>query len=327
MRISICTRIDVDKITGRNGFGYATLGMVCALRALGYTVTNNDATADVEIAFDQPHEVKWTSLSQYHILYVPWESTELLPGWLAIMNQADEVWTPSGLIGGWFKKAGISRPIHIYEHGVEHSWAPQARVRSGPTRFLMVGAEASRKGGWDTVALFREIFLGSKDVELTIKLINSNWNGFERVGNVNYINKSLSLDELQGLFYKNDVYVYPSFGEGFGLTPLQAIATGMPTITVPAWAPYRDLLDTNLNISSMKAKSAWPKIHPGYMLRPSFEDIRNKMLYAHENFEQISDFAINQAATVHEKYDWINLTRHVFDELSARLNSRILVSH
>lgn len=324
MRISLGTKIKAanGRPAGTNGYGYATLGMLDSLERLGYQVSPNDASADVEIWFDQPHHWDF-SPNAYKIGYHPWESTELLPGWAEIMNECDEIWTPSPLIADWYvTRAGVRVPVYVYEHGIEHIWTPQQRGDKDKIRFLHVGAEATRKGGWDTVRLFREAFRNRDDVELTIKLINSNWAGVERVGKVNYINRKFSFPELQNLFYDNDVYVYPSFGEGFGLTPLQAIASGMPTITCPAWAPYKDFLDPDLHVSSKLAKSAWPKIHPGYMLRPSFDDVIDRMRYAADNFDKVSDFAMETAPKVHEAYDWDSITSKVFWDLEKRLESR-----
>lgn len=304
---------------GTNGYGYATIGMLESLERLGYQVERNDASADVEIWFDQPHHWKFSE-GVYKIGYHPWESTQLLPGWADIMNECDEIWTPSSLIADWYRtRAGVTVPVYVYEHGIEHIWTPQKRERKDKMRFLHVGAEATRKGGWDTVRLFRDAFVNRDDVELTIKMVNSDWNEVSRLGKTTYINKKYSFPELQDLFYSHDVYVYPSWGEGFGLTPLQAIASGMPTITCPAWAPYKDYLDPRLEVGSKLAKSSWPKIHPGYMLRPSFDDVIDRLRYAADNFEDVTNFAYDLAPKVHETYDWDTITGQVFGDLEKRL--------
>lgn len=321
MRYSLCTRSVPDNIAGTNGFGYATLGMLDSLKRLGYQIEANDATADVEIAFDQPHEVKWNNKNNYHILYVPWESTELIPGWLEIMNEADEVWTPSPLIKGWFRAAGVEVPIFVYEHGVDHVWSPVKRIPGDKIKFLHVGAEATRKGGWDVVRNFRRAFPNRHDVSLTIKMINSSWNKIPNLGRVSYINEKYNFSQIHNLFYRHDVYVYPSYGEGFGLTPLQALATGMPTITCPAWAPYAEFLDDRLLISSKLAKSSWQEIHPGYMLRPSTDDTIDRMRYAADNYDEVRDYACITASDVHERYDWDTITSDVFSALEKRLSS------
>lgn len=320
MKISIGSRInDLSKINNTNGYGYATQCMLSSLDTLGYQVEANDSSADVEIWFDQPHN--WSfSKGPYKIGYHPWESTELLPGWADIMNECDEIWTPSPLIAHWYRRyAGVRVPVHVYEHGVEHSWKPVKREPEHTIKFLHVGAEATRKGGWDTVRAFRRAFQGRKDVSLTLKMIDSGWIQIPSLGQVTYINDKYNFAQMQDLFKYNDVYVYPSYGEGFGLTPLQAMATGMPTITVPAWAPYSDHIDPNLAVESKLVSSKWPKIHPGKVLRPNFDQVVENMRYAANNYTEVRDFAIDEAFKIHEKYDWDNITKQVFVDLENRL--------
>lgn len=329
MRISFGTKLDMNKgINATNGYGYATNCMLDSLQRLGYHVSPNDSSADVEIWFDQPQHWKFSE-GTYKIGYHPWESTQLFTAadkmsggvdWAEKMNECDEIWTPSPLIADWYTRhAGVRVPVYVYEHGIEHSWEPVKRERSDIVRFLHVGAEATRKGGWDTVKAFRKAFYGRKDVELTLKMIKSSWNGIPRLGQVNYINSKMDFSQLQGLFYSHDFYVYPSWGEGFGLTPLQAIATGMPTITVPGWAPYERFLDPNLNIRHKMTASPWPKIHPGQMMKPRMDDVIDRMRWAVKNYEQASDFAFSTAPKVHSEYDWDELTAKMFGDLEHRI--------
>lgn len=321
MKISLGTRFDVDHIDVKNGYGYATTCMLESLERLGYQVSENDASADVEIWFDQPHWWKF-SPGTYKIGYHPWESTQLLPGWAEKMNQCDEIWTPSPLIADWYKRyMGIKVPIYVYEHGVEHSWMPQYRELDGPITFLHVGTEASRKGGWDMPDVFRRAFPQKQGRRVTLKMIKSSWNGVPELGGIRYYNKKMDFKELQTMFYDHHVYVYPSWGEGFGLTPLQAIATGMPTITLPGWAPYARFLDPELTVGHTMADSKWPKIHPGKMMKPNLDEVVEAMRYVDANYEECVDFAMKKAQEVHIHYDWDNITSRVFSDLQRRLNS------
>lgn len=302
-----------------NGYGYATDRMVDSLSRLGWSVKENDHTADVAMVFDQPQNARWYGTQPVKILFHPWESTKLQPGWVDIMNDCDEVWTPSPLIADWYRADGVSKPIFVYEHGVDHKlWTPKKREESGKIRFLHVGAEATRKGGWDTLRLFRAAFANRDDVELTLKMVNMGFK-LERVGKTSIINRVLSLRELIDLYHAHHVFVYPSWGEGFGLNPLQAMATGMPTICTAAWAPYERFLDPNLKLGSELKKSPWQEIHPGKMLRPKFDELVDKMRWAADNYDQAQDFAMGQVAGIQTEYDWDNLTKVAFENLESRL--------
>lgn len=320
LRISLGTRVVSYDTT--NGYGTATDGMLRSLERLGYTVNPNDPTADVEIWFEQPHHIKWSNPSQYKISYHPWESTKLKDGWAEIMNTADEVWTPSPLIAKWYADyAGIERPVYVYEHGIDPEWSPVQREVTGTFKFLHVGADASRKGAREVMHAFRRGFPRNADIELNMKMISDGWN-IGQLPRINFINKKMSREELIQLYYDNHVFVYPSWGEGFGLAPLQAIATGMPTITVPRWAPYAEFLDTRLNIGSLMSKSPWPKIHPGNMLRPDPNDVIESMRLAYENYDELQSTAHQRTLAIAEYYSWDRLTSETFTALELRLKTQ-----
>lgn len=319
MKISHGTRI--DKIDDANGYGYATTQMLASLSRVGYAVNPNDKTADVEIWFDQPQHWDFTP-GLYKIGYHPWESTLLQPGWADIMNQCDEIWTPSPIIAEWYTKyAGITVPVHVYEHGVDPLWAPKKRKVEDKLRFLHVGAEASRKGSKEAMQAMRLAFPRHQDdVELNMKMISKGWN-IGQLRRVNIINEKMSIEELLQLYHDNHVFLYPSWGEGFGLTPLQAMATGMPTITVPRWAPYADFLDPNLSVHAVFSGSPWPTLHPGNMLKPNVDDLVEAMRYTYYNFEDAQKWAHEQVADLTAYYDWDRLTKSVFKKLEERLEN------
>lgn len=318
MRISFNTRLNVEKMNKTNGYGYATDRMLSSLQNLGYEVTVNDASADVGICFDQPQHWEFYG-GQYRIGYHPWESTLLMPGWSDIMNTCDEIWTPSPVVADWYQRfAGVDVPVHVYEHGVDDIWTTAERKVEGKFKFFHVGAEAARKGGKDTMGAFLKAFPRNKDVELNMKIISKGWS-IGRISGINIINEKLSLQSLIQMYHDNHVYVYPSYGEGFGLTPLQAMATGMPTITVPKWAPYAYFLDKNLSINANFTKSPWPSLHPGNMLKPSTDELVDSMRYAYENYDEVSKNAMDKVNPLRDYYNWDSLTAAVFTRLESRL--------
>lgn len=327
--ISVNTRFvdgkgDLD-IWERNGYGYATVEMVKALQTLGYEVTFNDPKADVGICFDQPHHSKWYG-DQYKIQFTPWESTVIPDEWRDIMNSVDEVWTPSPLVADWFvadgiKSNGLKTPVYVYEHGVDtETWKPVKRKITGPTRMLHAGGEAVRKGVTDVMKARRMAFGDSDDVELHLKIISETWN-IPWFPHVFVHNKEYPLNELVDIFNSCHVYVYPSYGEGFGLTPLQAMATGMPTICTAAWAPYKRFLHPDLALGSRLLPSPKPQIHPGYVTIPNFEELVEAMKKVHENYDMYHEHALEQVPKIKEEYNWVTLTEDVFKKLEKRLQN------
>lgn len=322
MRISFNSRIkSTDTISGINGYGTATIGMLESLERLGYKVSLNDPTADVGLCFDQPQHWEFYG-NQYKIGYLPWESTVLMPGWAKLMNQCDEIWTPSPIVAAWFKQYNdVTAPVYVYEHGIGPEWKPQRRQPGDKIRFLNIGGEATRKLGWDCLDTWRTVFVDDDRVTYTMKTVNTDWNKFNilRGGKVTFLSNKMDLASLQDLFYSHDIYVYNSAGEGWGLTPFQAIASGMPTITPAKWAPYGNLLDPNLVVDSELKRTPWPELHPGDVFIPDIKSLGERMLYAVEHFNEIADKAFETAPKVHELYNWDAVTSKTFIALENRL--------
>lgn len=304
--------------------------MVTSLQRLGHTVPFQSATAPVEIAFCQPDYSEWSNPDAFHIQYTPWESTEIDEQWVEAFNLADEVWTPSDLVAGWYKEAGVKVPIRVYEHGIDPMYRPIRRRSKDRINFLHVGEPAERKGGQMTLEAFREVFGDREDVHLTIKAWQSSTvRVFDRkhqsiiglpntYNNVTTIFNNCSEVEMVYIFQRNDVLVYPSWGEGFGLIPLQSLAQAMPTICTEVWAPYREYLLPELSLGSTLTDSPWPEMHKGKMFKPSYEDLCNSLRWVSENFENASGRAYRNAYKVKEHYDWDTLTENIFKPIVER---------
>lgn len=328
MEISFVTNI--GNLTLSNGFGVAGFNVVTSLQRLGHTVPFASATAPVEIAFCQPDYSEWSNPDAYHIQYTPWESNELPPGWKEAFNDnCDEVWTPSPLIAQWYKEAGVIKPIHVYQHGIDHSWKPVRRRDDGKIKFLHVGEPAPRKGGQMAMDTFRSTFGNREDVHLTIKAwtrsdIRVKKNGHiiglphSLYKNVTTIYDELDPAEMIQLFNEHDVLVYPGWGEGFGLIPLQAMATGMPTICTEAWAPYNRFLEPDLSLRSELVDSPWPHVHTGKMFKPNEYDLEDAMNAVVDDYDTYAGRAYRRAFRIHEAYDWDNLTRDAFAHIVER---------
>lgn len=325
LKISVNTNFMDDKgnfnLWDRNGFGYGTYMMMNALDRLGYEITHNDKTADVEMWFESPRDNPWYSKDSYKISYFPWESSGLPDKWRDELNRSDEVWTPSHKMVPWLKMAGIEKPLHVYEHGVDtDTWEPVERKVDGPFRFLHVGGEAIRKGVRETLKARRMAFGDSNDVEVHLKIISENWN-IPWFPHVFVHNKQYDVKQLFDIFASCHAYVYPSYGEGFGLTPLQAMATGMPTICTAAWAPYEEYLDPDLALGSKIMRSPHPQIHPGNVFIPNFDELVENMKSAVENYDQHAQFAHSQIDKIKSHYDWTRLTEEAFARLETRLEN------
>lgn len=306
------------------GYGQAAMGVVNSLQSLGHLVTPNNPKAQIQLNFIQPTYYVFNRPDQYSIGYTPWESTKLPVGWKETFDRCDEVWTTSELIAQWYEDEGVKKPVRVYEHGIHDVWKNvKVRTVGSKFRFLHIGEPAPRKGGTMAVEAFIELFGNNEDYQLTVKVHEShslrptdksgrpiNLNNYK---NISLISREMEEEELVQLMHMNHVLLYPSWGEGFGFIPLQAMATAMPVISVAEWAPYKNFIP--LQIESELTDSPWPIMHPGKMFKPSKESLKELMLESVNNYRKYSAVSLKNTSKIYQKYDWIKLTEQAFSHL------------
>lgn len=326
MRISL-TIPEEFKITN-HGYGQISREIVASLQRLGHEVPFKDPDAQVELAIGQPYHWSWSNYkNSYKIGLVAWESTKVPDRWRPWMKTADEVWTPSPVIADVFEKQGI--PVaQVYEHGIDKAlWRPRLRHRSpgDPIRFLHIGSPAPRKGGQESYDAFKELFGNSSEATLTIKAHNLNTvrgkdsaHPDRELKNVKVITEDFSDWEMYTLVRYHDVLLYPGYGEGFGLIPLQAMFTGMPVICTEAWAPYKAAILRKLRLGSKLGPSPWPEMHPGEVWYPDLDDLRRAMRDAVGNYNELSRQACEHVPYLQIRYDWDRLTAKAFEHIERK---------
>lgn len=286
----------------------------------GFTKNNLDwyidhKSADIEIFWGHPPYEFQNYSRSYKIGYTAWESTEFKDGWLESMDDVDELWSPSYWLSDLFaEKTG--KPTFTYEHGVSKSWKPKRhyRDRNRPFTFLHIGEPQFRKNGQLVVDAFAKLFGGNEDYKLVMKSSGMNttriWNESGNIlGTPQGVYKNIILLEqmmeekmLIELHNKVDCLIYPTSGEGFGFHPLEAMASGLPTITTTGWCNYKKFI--TLELEDKLSPSEYSFIHPGNMFNPNFEDVKNKMLEMVENYEKYAKLAFKNSLLIHDEYDW-----------------------
>ena len=113
--------------------------------------------------------------------------------------------------------------------------------------------------------------------------------------------------------------IYPSYGEGFGFIPLQALATGMPTICTNGWAHYDKYLGP-LKLKSELIDSPWPFPHEGKVFEPNYEHLLELMRDIAFNFNAYSGYYYAQSTKIHEEYNWLQLTNNSFEHIFKKFN-------
>ena len=324
MNISFSTPI--INLKSNNGYGYAAKNIVKSLNNLGHFVPFQDPKSKVQLNFSQPSHYKLHK-NQYQISYTPWESTIIPKEWRYYIDSCDEVWTTSDWCANIFEDNKI-KVSNVYPHGIDPMWTPKRREDDGIIKFLHLGEPAPRKAGQMVVDAFINLFGNKEGYSLTIKAdqmsttrvynnyIDKNIIGLPHVlyNNIHLITDILNDEELVQLYQSHDVLVYPSYGEGFGFIPLQALATGMPTICTSGWAHYENYLGP-LKLKSELIDSPWPFPHEGKVFEPNYQHLLETIRDVSQNFNAYSGYYFAQSFKIHKEYNWDQLTKNSFKNI------------
>jgi len=164
---------------------------------------------------------------QRNVLYSMWEARALPEPYAENLRRADAWLVPSQFCQRiWHRHGVVARivPLGISDNFcfLHHGRPPMPRT----LRFLWVGSDQLRKG-WQLIGeAWAEAFRAGEDVSLRIKCIGDGSVQEHYGGRVVIDRRDLAEEELAALYHNSDVFLFPSYGEGFGLPVLEAMATG-----------------------------------------------------------------------------------------------------
>lgn len=180
--------------------------------------------------------------SEVKIAYSMFESDAIPKLWVQILNRYyDILIVPDKWLVNVYKKSGVNIPIFILPLGImiKESWLSTPHTKNGIFNFGMTGGFWERKNHIKTM----EAFLGafgdsSKEVKLTIHgrfgpFKAEVLKAYQILGspsNIEIISEILNPNDYNRLMESIDCYVFISKGEGFSITPREALAMGKPCI-------------------------------------------------------------------------------------------------
>ncbi|MDU5111696.1 MAG: glycosyltransferase, partial [Clostridium sp.] len=141
------------------------------------------------------------------------------------------------------------------------------------------------------------------------EIISLKYKDFERY-NIEIINKTVS---PPGLYYLGDVYVYPTYLEGLGLTQFEALSSGLPVI-VPNNQPMNEIINDNIGklveIDLYKTRQDayyWP------LCVVKKEDLAKKMYYYIENRSKLIKEKETCRKYAVERLNWSDRESQILD--------------
>ena len=189
----------------------------------------------------------WTTL-----LFTMWETDRIPDLWARIIEpMADGVIVPSEHCREVFQES-VSVPVLSVPFGTDTDLYTE-RDRSvrhpfaQPFTFLMAGLLHYRKGLEFALRAFREEFDSGEDVCLVLKTRRHFLDAgdeFRTLSDprVTVIDSDFTREQMRDLYHSADCFLAPSRGEGSGLTPRDAMATGLPVILTD-WSGLQEIAD------------------------------------------------------------------------------------
>jgi glycosyltransferase involved in cell wall biosynthesis len=334
------------RVNNTYGYGKSLIEIKKSIRQASFggrkiMLENNSPRSPVQMYYGPHPFCNSHHPNQYKIHMSQTESYRYEQHKVEVYKNSDEFWTASE----WGKEAAIrsgipSNKVFVYHHGIfPVDYPVHRRGNREKIRFLHIDSGSPRKRSDIVEKAFDCLFSDRQNLELTLKYSyghrsSVNWydpkvmaghGTWVRPG-VRHIYENLSQKELVALMHFHDVLVYPSEGEGFGLIPLEALATGMPTISTHEWAPYSQFFSEGWLTSTLQESSInWGYSKEGECTITTVEETANKMQYFIDNLDQLSENFLVRSESVKQAFDWNSITTSFFEGAIERLGDVMLM--
>ena len=188
-------------------------------------------------------------------------------------------------------------PINVVPLWVDGRYQYFERPYRDTFTFLFIGTvtTVNRKGVLEAVEAFKKEFKGNKNVRFVIKASNLSLSNemilsIKEDLRIKIIRDKLSYEEMNSLYQEADCFVFPTHGEGFGLPPLEAIATGLPAI-VTNWMGCKEFAKDNIcypiEVTRLEEAMYFEDYGDvGDWAIVKVKDIRKKMRYIYDHKEE-----------------------------------------
>lgn len=263
------------------------------------------------------------------------ETTRIPDKWVERYNEADLIHNPSKWGKEIFQNNGVTVPIEIINLGVPDSEIKYySREFSKPFVFLFMAVEIndSRKNVQMLVKAFEETFGDNPEIELWLKT-KTKWNMPIPDGdNIVIIEGEAGKEYMKELWESAHCFVFSTRSEGFGLPPVEAMATGCPTI-VTDYSSMKEFVNKEycypLNIDGMETINQetsndanlfnYP-VHTfgkdiGKWSIPSKEHLKELMIHVYENYDEALEKGKRAYDVVKEKWPYSKTVDNVYRSL------------
>ncbi len=168
-------------------------------------------------------------------LFTMWETDTIPPACVESLNRTGLVMVPSQWNLENFRRCGVTVPMEVVPLGFDRTTYSADGSFPDVCTFGTAGALSAgglRKNMTKAIELFRTAFPAESDVRLRVK-ISPDSSAIETFGDprIDLVQAILPHSEMLAWYRSLSAFVNTSFGEGFGLHLIEAMACGRPIIT------------------------------------------------------------------------------------------------
>lgn len=280
-----------------NSDGYGNSSRYIKRRLLEYKIYLNENYNNQKVGFCY-HLPNTLSLvhTPIKISYTMFESTQYPKFWEPWLKKADLVMVPSQFCADVMCDNFGIRP-EVVPLGIEPEFFYHVERERSPDHvftFLHYDAFKWRKG-WDLLfTAFNEEFQerGGDPVKLILKSTLGITPPLSEYPKIEKISGRLDHSELIGILQRSDAFVFPTRGEGFGLTPLEAVATGIPAI-VPNHSGITHYFDPRYfyDLETQQVEAVYDNkelrnLELGYYWEPTIKSLRERMRQVYNEWRE-----------------------------------------
>jgi glycosyltransferase involved in cell wall biosynthesis len=237
--------------------------------------------------------------------YTMYESTRIPAEWIDRMRAVDEVWVPCHKNGELFAEM-TSKPVHLIPLGVNAAdFAYAKRERGEKLRFLvcLTFSNDGRKNAAGAIRAFKDAFPKRDDVEL---VLCTSYGALDKDDpRIVLATGKKTTAKLADLYRSCDALIYPSFGEGFGLVPLEAMATGMPAVFTDAMGMH-DYADLGLPVKgrAIPARTGHGQAPFGDWVEPLHDLLVDRLREVDKSYGRVMAQAKKDAEKIARVWTW-----------------------